>query len=258
MSRPYIQVDSVRKVYNPGRGQTEAIKLVSLDVAEGEFVSIIGPSGCGKSTLLMMIGGLEPVTAGRIDIDGQEVAGPRRGSGVVFQDATLLPWKTVLENVLFPIKIQRKQLTPYRERARELLDLVGLTGFSDKRPHELSGGMRQRAAICRALIDDPDILLMDEPFSALDAITRDELNVALADIWERYRKTALFITHSIREAVFLSDRVLVMTQRPATIAKEMKVTFNRPRDRDIEENPEFNRICAQLRSTIEAVRGHAQ
>ena len=189
----------------------------ALAVRKGEFISLLGPSGCGKSTLLMMIAGLETPTAGRIELDGTLVAGPRRDIGIIFQDATLLPWKSALENVLLPVRILRRPVREHRDRARELLASVGLAGFENHKPGQLSGGMRQRVAICRALINDPEILLMDEPFSALDAITRDEMNELLVDLMERTAKTVVFVTHSIREAAFLSDRVLVMGGRPSGI-----------------------------------------
>jgi NitT/TauT family transport system permease protein len=236
----YVVVDGVRKVYGAGARALEAVSLVSFSARTGEFISILGPSGCGKSTLLMMVAGLEPVTAGRIAVDGRLVTGPRAGTGVIFQDPVLLPWKSVVDNVLFPIRILRRPVDGFRQRAAELLDAVGLAEFHAKRPHQLSGGMRQRAAICRALIHDPALLLMDEPFSALDAMTRDEMNALLMDIWHRYRKTVLFVTHSIREAVFLSDRVLVMARRPSTIIADVGVPLPRPRDLSIEETPAFN------------------
>ncbi|MCM0021352.1 MAG: ABC transporter ATP-binding protein, partial [Tagaea sp.] len=230
---------------------------VDFDVAEGEFVSILGPSGCGKSTLLMMCAGLESVSDGAIEIGGTPVSGPRREFGLIFQDATLLPWKSALENVLFPIEMMRLDKAKYRDRAVELLTQVGLGDFLAKRPSELSGGMRQRVSICRALIHDPAVLMMDEPFSALDAITRDEMNEALARIWETQRKTGLFVTHSIREAVFLADRVLVMSGRPSTIALDFRVPFARPRRPELAEDPEFAKICAMLKRTIEDGYGRA-
>jgi NitT/TauT family transport system ATP-binding protein len=179
------------------------------------------------------------------------VNGPRRETGIIFQDATLLPWKSVLENVMFPIQILRLSEKDYIDRANELLNRVGLLNFSAKRPHELSGGMRQRVAICRALIHDPNILLMDEPFSALDAITRDQMNVVLSELLERYRKTVIFVTHSIREAVYLSDRVLVMGGKPSSIILDLTIPFKRPRQFDIEETAEFGALCRELRLTIE-------
>jgi NitT/TauT family transport system ATP-binding protein len=251
----YVEVDALSKIYNPGPRQVEALGSVSFSVRSGDFVSILGPSGCGKSTLLMIVGGLEPATTGSVRVAGEAVSGPRLRTGVIFQDPTLLPWKTVLENVLFPVQIQRRMTPEFRARADELLRLVGLQDFEHKRPHELSGGMKQRAAICRALVTDPDLMLMDEPFSALDAITRDELNVALLDIWERHHKTGLFVTHSIREAVFLSDRVIVMGRRPSRIVADVPVPFPRPRDIRIQESSAFTEICAMLRDKIGSHHG---
>ena len=248
----YLEVSAVRKVFNPGPDEVEAVSALSFDVKSGDFVSILGPSGCGKSTLLMMVGGLEDPTEGSIRVAGETVAGPRRQTGIIFQDATLLPWKSVLENVLYPVRIQKRPFAEHRERAVELLRMVGLSEFHASRPHELSGGMRQRTAICRALVIDPDLLLMDEPFSALDAITRDELNVALLDIWQRHHKTALFVTHSIREAVFLSDRILVMGRRPSRIIADVPVPFPRPRGIDVQESAEFAALCTLLRGQIES------
>jgi NitT/TauT family transport system ATP-binding protein len=248
---PLVSVANVQKTYFTRQAPVLAVASASLDVARGEFVSLLGPSGCGKSTLLMMIAGLEQPTGGSILLGGSEVKEPRREIGVIFQDATLLPWKSALENVLFPARILKLPIEVYRERALELLAMVGLAGFEHKKPSQLSGGMRQRVAICRALIHDPDILLMDEPFSALDAITRDQMNVALSEILETYRKTVIFVTHSIREAAFLSDRVLVMGGRPSTIVLDEKMPFERPRRFEIEETPEFVRVCRKLRLTIE-------
>ncbi len=246
----YVNVDGVRKIYNPGPKQVEALSEVHCRVREGEFVSLLGPSGCGKSTLLMMVAGLETLSTGRIDVDGKPMEGTREDIGLMFQDPTLLPWKTALENVLFPIKILKRPMEEYRETAIELLTRVGLGDFLDKKPSQLSGGMRQRVAICRALVYDPALLLMDEPFSALDAITRDEMNQVLMDMWQQFRKTGLFVTHSIRESVFLSDRVLVMSARPGRIVADVTIPFPRPRDFSISESQEFNEICAYLRSKI--------
>ena len=251
-SEPYVEVAKVSKVYRSGGADAvEAVSSVSFGVPRGQFVAILGPSGCGKSTLLMMVGGLEPVTAGSISIDGSPMTGPRTSIGVMFQDPTLLPWKSAIDNVLFPLRVLKRPLDAYRDSARRLLDRVGLHGFERKKPHELSGGMRQRVAICRTLVYDPELLLMDEPFSALDAITRDEMNELLLDLWQQYTKTALFVTHSIREAVFLADRVLVMTRRPATIVEDLAIPFPRPRPMTIGETPAFNEICGHLRQRIE-------
>ena len=248
---PLVSVAGVQKTYFTRQAPVHAVASASVNVARGEFVSLLGPSGCGKSTLLMMIAGLEQPTGGSILLGGTEVRKPRRDIGIIFQDATLLPWKSAIDNVLFPVRILKLPIEPYRQRAKELLAMVGLSDFENKKPSQLSGGMRQRVAICRALIHDPDILLMDEPFSALDAITRDQMNVALSEILETYRKTVIFVTHSIREAAFLSDRVVVMGGRPSTIVLDMKMPFERPRSFDIEETGEFVKVCRQLRLTIE-------
>jgi NitT/TauT family transport system ATP-binding protein len=252
---PLVSVAGVQKTYFARPAPVHAVASASVNVARGEFVSLLGPSGCGKSTLLMMIAGLEQPTGGSILLGGTEVKKPRRDIGIIFQDATLLPWKSAIENVLFPVRILKLPIEPYRQRAKELLAMVGLSDFENKKPSQLSGGMRQRVAICRALIHDPDILLMDEPFSALDAITRDQMNVALSQILETYRKTVIFVTHSIREAAFLSDRVVVMGGRPSSIVLDMKMPFERPRRFDIEETAEFVRVCRQLRLTIEEAHG---
>jgi NitT/TauT family transport system ATP-binding protein len=248
---PLVSVAGVQKTYFTRQAPVHAVASASVNVARGEFVSLLGPSGCGKSTLLMMIAGLEQPTGGSILLGGTEVRKPRRDIGIIFQDATLLPWKSAIENVLFPVRILKLPIEPYRQRAKELLAMVGLSEFENKKPSQLSGGMRQRVAICRALIHDPDILLMDEPFSALDAITRDQMNVALSEILETYKKTVIFVTHSIREAAFLSDRVVVMGGRPSSIVLDLKMPFGRPRRFDIEETTEFARVCRQLRLTIE-------
>jgi NitT/TauT family transport system ATP-binding protein len=255
----YIEVAEVSKVYSGGTPDAvEAVSSVSFTVEQGQFVAILGPSGCGKSTLLMMVGGLEATTSGAISVGGTAMTGPRTSIGIMFQDSTLLPWKSALENVLFPIRILKRPIDDYHDTAHALLDRVGLHGFADKKPHELSGGMRQRVAICRALVYDPELLLMDEPFSALDAITRDEMNELLLDLWQQYTKTALFVTHSIREAVMLADRVLVMTRRPATIVEDLTIPFARPRKMAIGESREFNEICGHLRERIEESHYHGR
>jgi NitT/TauT family transport system ATP-binding protein len=251
----FIRVEGVGKVYDGREGRMEALRDVSFGVGRGQFISILGASGCGKSTLLMMIAGLEPVSAGAVSIDGQAVTRPRREVGVIFQDATLLPWKSAIENVLLPIEVFGHPLADYRARAESLLELVGIRHAMNSRPRELSGGMRQRVSICRALVHEPSVLLMDEPFSALDAITRDELNVELLRIWDRYKQTALFVTHSIREAAFLSDRVIVLGDRPGRILVDMPIPFPRPRDLAIGESVEFNRVCSELRQYV--ATGHA-
>jgi len=247
--RDSVRVESVGKTY---AGGVEAIRDARFHVEPGEFLSLLGPSGCGKSTLLMMIAGLLAPSHGRITVAEAEVRGPRRDVGVVFQSPVLLPWRTALDNVLLPIEMLRLRRADYRERARELLAMAGVDDFADRLPHELSGGMKQRVAICRALVHDPALLLMDEPFSALDALTRDQLGLELLRLWDVDKKTVVFVTHSIREAVFLSDRVLVMTPRPATVGFETEVKLPRPRTMDLQESDEFNRYVGGLRHAIEA------
>ncbi len=247
-----VRIAAVKKAFS----EVEAIRQLSFDVADGEFLSLLGPSGCGKSTLLMMIAGLIDPSAGEIRIKDAKVAGPRREVGVVFQSPVLLPWRTVLQNVLFPIELLKLPRRQYEPRAMDLLRMAKIDEFSGLLPRQLSGGMRQRVAICRALVHDPSILLMDEPFSALDAITRDEMAVELQRIWQANRKTVIFVTHSIREAAFLSDRVLVMARRPATIIDELPIDLPRPRAIAVTEDEAFNRLVRHLRNAIEA--SHAE
>jgi len=247
-SESALRIESVRKNF----GKLEAIRNISLDIADGEFVSLLGPSGCGKSTLLMMVAGLTEPSGGDIHLGGSPVRGPRADVGVVFQSPVLLPWRSVLDNVLFPIELRRLSRAEYTPRAHELLKMTKLEEFADALPRQLSGGMRQRASICRALIHNPTTLLMDEPFSALDAITRDDMAIELLRIWNANRKTVVFVTHSIREAAFLSDRVIVMGRRPATIVDEVRIDLPRPRDIAMTEEDEFNRYVRHLRKSIEA------
>ena len=242
-------MDGVGKTY---AGGVEAIREARFRVAPGEFLSLLGPSGCGKSTLLMMIAGLLAPSRGSIRVDDAEVQGPRRDVGIIFQSPVLLPWRTVLDNVLLPVEMLRLRRADYAGRARDLLSMAKVDDFVARLPHELSGGMKQRVAICRALVHDPALLLMDEPFNALDAMTRDQMGLELLRIWDLHKKTVVFVTHSIREAVFLSDRVLVMTPRPATIAFETDVKLPRPRTMDMQESDEFNRYVGLLRHSIEA------
>ncbi|CAN5825198.1 ABC transporter ATP-binding protein [soil metagenome] len=254
----YVTVDRVRKVYNAGtRQQVEAVAPTSFTVKAGEFVALLGPSGCGKSTLLMMVAGLDAPSEGAITVAGNSLRAPRAETGIMFQDPTLLPWKSALDNVLFPFRASRRATGPSDPatvaRAASLLDQVGLKGFHHHKPRQLSGGMRQRVAICRALVYEPDLLLMDEPFSALDAITRDEMNLVLMKMWDEHHRTALFVTHSIREAVYLADRVLVMSRRPGRIVEDVRIPFARPRGLEIGETVEFNEICGYLRSKIQHV-----
>jgi NitT/TauT family transport system ATP-binding protein len=251
-----IQIERASKGYLSPRGDIIALESVSLDIAEGEFVSIVGPSGCGKSTLLRCIAGLASVTSGSISIRGRKVQGPDRDMGIVFQRALLLDWRTVLENVLLAIEFRESRSRQWEERAMKLLGLVGLAGFANRYPWELSGGMRQRAAICRALLPDPSILLMDEPFGALDAMTRDNLNIELQRLWLETRKTVLFVTHSISEAVFLSDRVLVMSPKPGRVLALIEIKNPRPRYFDARDTPEFSRHSAHIRALFANMGAH--
>ncbi|MDO8942080.1 MAG: ABC transporter ATP-binding protein, partial [Desulfobacterales bacterium] len=228
---PLLVADKVSKTYTTrSREKIHALGEVSLSLDDGAFVSLVGPSGCGKSTLLKMVGGIVPASAGEVRFKGRHVSGGQEGMGVVFQSPVLLPWLTVLDNVLLPARVLRIDPDKARERARALLASVGLAGFERKYPAELSGGMQQRVGIIRSLVHEPGLLLMDEPFGALDALTRENMSLELQRIWLENRKTVLFITHSIFEAVFLSDRVLVMSERPGRIVREFTIDFPRPRN----------------------------
>lgn len=245
----YIRVSGVDKRYG---GPETALTLqgIDLNIRKGEFVSILGPSGCGKSTLLKCVAGLENVTSGRISARGEAIKGPPAGLGMVFQRDMLLDWRTIVENVLFNVELQQKVTPEIRERAKAQLARFGLAGYEDKRPWELSGGMRQRASICRALLTDPDILLMDEPFGALDAMTRDDLNVEVARIWLETRKTIVFITHSISEAVFLSDKVVILDRHPGRIIEVLDIDLPRPRPLSLRETPDFGRYSNHIRQVF--------
>ena len=246
-ARPLITVEDVAKIYRTRDGDVESLKPLSFDIAEGEFMAIVGPSGCGKSTLLKMIGGLLPVSRGRISVSGRDVRGPPDDVGFVFQSPVLLAWRTVLANVMLQIEMRRLPRDRYLPKARALLGMVGLQDFERKLPWQLSGGMQQRASICRALVHNPAVLLMDEPFGALDAMTRERMNLELQRIWAETRKTVLFITHSIPEAVFLADRVLVMTERPGSIAAIYDVPLPRPRSLTVMGDPVFGALTQRIR-----------
>ncbi len=234
-----ICLDNVGKTFATADGAVTALENIDLTIEQGQFVSIVGPSGCGKSTLLMCVAGLLEASAGSISVANSRVAGPLTKVGIVFQEALLLDWRTVLGNVLFQIEMRGLDPKAYEKRAYELLERVGLAGFERKSPFELSGGMRQRVAICRALIHDPPLLLMDEPFGALDTLTRDQMNVDLLRLCAETKKTALFITHSIAEAVFLSDRVLVMTPRPGRVIADLPIPFTGQRRLSLRTTPQF-------------------
>jgi NitT/TauT family transport system ATP-binding protein len=253
-----IEVSGLGKRYRSARGdEIVALRDLSMDIPAGAFLSVVGPSGCGKSTLLKIVAGIIAKTEGSIALDGQEIAGPNEKIGVAFQSPVLLPWRTVFDNVLLPVDAQRMPRAGYREKASQLLRLVGLQGFEDKYPFELSGGMQQRASICRALITEPSVLLMDEPFGALDAMTREYMNVWLQGLWLESGKTVLFITHSIPEAVFLGDRVVVMSSRPGTVDELLEVDLPRPRTLQVMTSERFGAYVTRIRSRFgsEAVLG---
>jgi NitT/TauT family transport system ATP-binding protein len=250
--RSFVSIRNVDKVYKSRGRDLKAVDDASLDIGAGEFVSILGPSGCGKSTLMMMVAGLAPVSRGEITVEGRRVTRPITDVGVIFQRDALLEWRTVIDNVLLQMDVRGLKRRDYQQPARDLLARVGLGGFEDYYPWELSGGMRQRVSLCRALIHNPSLLLMDEPFGALDALTREQMNLDLQRIWLQHRKTMLFITHSIWEAVFLSDRVVVMSPRPGRIATIISVDLPRPRPMSVRESPEFGRYSAQIREQFQA------
>jgi NitT/TauT family transport system ATP-binding protein len=251
---PALSLRNVSLVYQTDRGLIAALKDLTFEVEPGEFVSILGPSGCGKSTVMKILSGLLRPSSGVASVAGAEVTGPRADVGVVFQQPTLLPWKNNLENVLVPIRAQRLPIESNRKKALDLLDLVGLGDFCFHYPQDLSGGMQQRVGIARGLVTDPKVLLMDEPFAALDAMSRENMMAELQRIWTATGKSILFITHSIPEAVFLSDRVITFSERPGKVIDEIKIDL--PRDRDISTMslPEFNRYCFHLRSLFNAKR----
>jgi NitT/TauT family transport system ATP-binding protein len=232
-------------------GATLAIDDVSFAIAKNSFVSIIGPSGCGKSTLLRIAAGLVKPSAGRVNVHGKEVTQPVKGVGMVFQAPVLLPWRTTLGNILFVAEMGGKRPDAYLARAAELMAIAGLTGFERNYPHELSGGMQQRASICRAMLLEPSLILMDEPFGALDVITRERMGFALQTLWEKSRCTVIFVTHSISEAVLLSDSVIVMTPRPGRIRDRVTIDLPRPRTLETLRDPRFVELSARLRDDIE-------
>jgi NitT/TauT family transport system ATP-binding protein len=256
VSQSLIDLSGVGMTYEAASGPVEALAGISLTVGAGEFVSLVGPSGCGKSTLLRILAGLRPATAGSVVVEGQRVTKPIPDIGMVFQAPVLLKWRTILDNILLPAELAGKQKRAYWARAHELLEMAGLRDFADKLPRELSGGMQQRASLCRALLLDPPLLLMDEPFGALDAMTRDDMALELLRIWgerdlaREQRKTVLFVTHSIPEAVFLSDRVVVMSPRPGRIAADLRIDLPRPRTVELRASEAFGRLNLEIFRTL--------
>lgn len=245
-----ITVEDVSKHFGRRHDGVAALSNVSLSVEEGAFYTILGPSGCGKSTLLRLIAGLSQPTAGRINLDGREVVSPDPRTGMVFQQPVLLRWRNVLKNVLLPAEVLNLDMADANARALALLEMAGLGGFEKRMPYELSGGMQQRVALCRALVFNPAVLLMDEPFGALDALTREEMGLELLRIWEVERKTIIFVTHDISEAIMLGDQVVVMSPRPGQIAEIVPVTLPRPRNADIQYSEEFQRLAGHLRGLV--------
>ena len=243
---PFIQASGVQMNF----GNTRAIDLIDLAIREHEFFTIVGPSGCGKSTFLMLVAGLLHPSAGGISIEGHPVEGPYTNAAIAFQNHNLLEWRTMLQNVLLPLEIRRLQTERFLTRAKDLLKLVGLDGFENHYPHQLSGGMRQRAALCRALVCDLPLILMDEPFGALDALSREEHQMMLQDVWMQERKTVLLITHDVREAILLSDRIAVMTPRPGRILDIVDIDLPRPRAQDISDTPAFIDYARRIRAKL--------
>lgn len=243
---PAIEVSSLSKTYMSRGASTTALDGLSFSVSPQEFISLLGPSGCGKTTVLKIVAGLSTATSGIVKVEGRPVAGPHPDVGIVFQTPALMRWRTAIENVMLPAEILHLDQPRYHQRAESLLDLVGLKDFANKLPNELSGGMQQRVSIARALIHDPSILLLDEPFSALDAMTRNQMNVELLRIWSERKKTSLLITHSIPEAVFLSDRVVVLSARPASVMDIVEVSLPRPRTPEVRVSRDFIELVDRL------------
>jgi NitT/TauT family transport system ATP-binding protein len=254
-AREIIAIRHLSKTYGGRREGVTALSDIDCSIADGEFLSIVGPSGCGKSTLLKILAGLMPASSGDALLNGTPIDGPRHDIGVVFQSPVLFPWRSVLGNVLLPVDVQRLGRDKMTKRALDLLALVGLTGFERRYPWELSGGMQQRVALVRALIHDPALLLMDEPFGALDAMTREQMNAELQRIWMESRKTVVFITHSTSEAVFLGDRVMVMTPRPGKVGDLFTVDLPRPRALDVMTTDAFGVYVRRIRKSLNAGGG---
>jgi len=251
MAEPYIRLQNVDKVYQTRDGPVVAVQDVSFDIQQSEFIAIVGPSGCGKTTILKMIAGLVPYTGGTITIGSRQVDHPQTDLGIIFQDSVLLDWRNVLSNVMLQIEIRGMDRTVYEPIALDLLNSVGLDGFERKNPYELSGGMKQRVSICRSLVHDPPLLLMDEPFGALDALTREQISMDIQHLWMRKQKTALLITHSIPEAVLLADRVIVMSPRPGQIIEIFDIDIPRPRRLD-DLPPAFDEYTGEIRKIFQA------
>jgi NitT/TauT family transport system ATP-binding protein len=248
--QPILQVKHLSTIFPDGNSGLHALDDLSFSVNPEQFVCVLGPSGCGKTTLLRVLAGLLPPTRGEVLFGNSALKTPRHGVGMVFQKANLMPWRTVLDNILLPLEIQHVPHQEAMEKARVMLELVGLTGFESSLPRDLSGGMAQRVAIARALIHEPDLLLLDEPFGSLDALTRERMGNELTRIWQARRKTVIMVTHSISESLFLADRVLVLSHRPGRLCLDLPVDLPRPRDEDIRYTPAFSNLARQVRLAI--------
>jgi NitT/TauT family transport system ATP-binding protein len=257
----FVDIHGVTLKYRGASGDVLALQDTTLTVRRGEFAAVVGPSGCGKSTLMRLVTGLHKPTAGKVSIEGKEVTGPVKMAGMAFQHANLLPWRKVIDNVLLPLEIVqphrsqfRAKKAEFRARAEKLLETVGLKGFSDRYPWELSGGMQQRVSLCRSLIHEPALLMLDEPFAALDAFTREELWCVMRDLWQKLQFTVILVTHDLREAAFLADKIYVMSARPGRIVQVKEVDFPRPRDLQVTYEKGFADIVHELRAKIAQVR----
>ena len=256
-TQPKLRVKGATKIYNTRSGDLLAIDRCSLDIVAGEIVAIVGPSGCGKTTLLWSMAGLHSLTRGQVLIDGAPVTQPHPQVAMMFQEANLLPWRNLIRNINLPFEIKRLKPSDYRDRINGLLKRVGLAGFEHKFPRELSGGMQQRASIVRSLAVDPSIMLMDEPFGALDAFTRDEMNLLIQKIWMDTGKTIIFITHNIAEAIFLADRIVVLSPRPGRLSRIFTIDFERPRSIDLVTQPHFIDLLVEIKKSIDHTGGTA-
>jgi len=250
-----IEINDLGITYQVKDGICHAIQGVDFNAREGEFITIVGPSGCGKTTILKAVAGLLKPSTGSVRIGGKLVEGVNPSIGIVFQQPTLMAWRTIIQNIMLQVEVRHLNKDSHLKRAMELIRLTGLTGFENKWPYQLSGGMQQRASLCRALIHDPPLLLMDEPFGALDALTREMMNLELQRIWLERKKTVLFITHSVQEAVFLGDKVVVLSPRPAVILETVPLNFPRPRKLETMVKPEFTTIVGHIRGLLTAQTG---
>ncbi len=250
-SNPKLRIQDATKYYDTATGPVHALDDVSFDVREGEMVCVLGPSGCGKTTLLWSMAGLHSLTRGRILLDETPVTKPHPQIAIMFQEANLLPWRSLIGNIHLPFEIKHLRVADYQDRIDALLERVGLVGFDHKFPRELSGGMQQRASIVRSLAFDPSIMLMDEPFGALDAFTRDEMNLLIQRIWMETGKTIVFITHNIAEAIFLADRIVVLSPRPGRVSRIFPINFTRPRQLDLVTRPDFIELLVEIKRSID-------